>query len=109
MSEEKRQKVILEEGRVEENNIVTLIEDLEELERKNKRVDIQICPKCKSNRVRKVGSMGDMLGHTGSYHPIFECLDCGWRGRLVIKATNRNLGVKEVAIISDAANPEKHR
>jgi len=32
----------------------------------------------------------------------FECLDCGWRERLVIKATNRPLGWKEVAIIAEA-------
>jgi hypothetical protein len=109
MSEENTQKVILEEERVEENNIVTLIKGLEESERKNKRVDIQICPKCKSHRVRRVGSMGDMLGHTGVYHPIFECLDCGWRGRLVMKATNRRLGIKEVALISDVTDSKKHR
>jgi hypothetical protein len=34
----------------------------------------------------------------------FECRDCGWRERLVVKATNRKLGVKEVAIIAEAIN-----
>jgi hypothetical protein len=37
----------------------------------------------------------------------YECLDCGWRERLVVKATNRKLGVKEVAIIAEAANIEE--
>ena len=110
MSDDKRQKVILEEERAEEKNIATLIVGLEDLKRKNKYVDIRICPKCKSYRVRRVGSMmGDMLGHTGLFNPIFECLDCGWRGRLVMEATNRKLSVKEVAIISDVTVSKKHQ
>jgi hypothetical protein len=116
MGEEKKkkkkqgQKVILKEKSVESKKILKLIEGLEELEKKKKHVDIQICPKCKSHRVRRVGSMiGDMSGHMNLFPPIFECLDCGWRGRLVIEATSKKLGVKEVAIISEVFDHEKHK
>ena len=58
---------------------------LEESEKEEKHVDVQICPRCMSSRVRRVQSMaGDMSSHTG-YLPLkFECIDCGWRGRLVV-------------------------
>jgi hypothetical protein len=47
---------------------------------------------------------GDMSGHMGVLPEKFECRDCGWRERLVIKATNKKLSVKEVAIIAEATN-----
>jgi hypothetical protein len=31
----------------------------------------------------------------------YECIDCGWRERLVLKATNGRLGWKEMAIIAE--------
>jgi hypothetical protein len=34
-------------------------------------------------------------------------MDCGWQDRLVIKATNRKMGVKEVAIIAEALDLKK--
>jgi len=43
-----------------------------------------------------------MSGHMGLLPVKFECLDCGWRERLVTLATNRKLGVKQVAIIAEA-------
>jgi len=46
---------------------------------------------------------GDMSGHIGVLPVTFECLDCGWRERLVVKATNRKIGLKEVAIIAEAS------
>jgi len=49
-------------------------------------VKIQICPRCRSRRVQRVGSLeGDMTGAIGMLPPKFQCLDCGWIGRLVIK------------------------
>ena len=106
-----RQKVILKEKSVESpKKIMELVKGLEDLEKERKYVDIQICPRCKSHRIHRVGSMiGDMSGHMGLYPAMFECLDCGWRGRLVIKATNKKLGVKEVAIIAEVIDSEKHR
>ncbi len=47
-------------------------------------------------------SSGDMSGHMGLLPVKYTCLDCGWQERLVIKATNRKIGVKEVAIIAEA-------
>jgi len=51
---------------------------------------------------------GDMSGHMGLLPVKFECLDCGWRERLVLKATNRKLGLKDVTIIAEALNSEKN-
>ena len=113
MGEEKRRKkkkrqrqiVLLKEKKVESQKFLELLEVLEELEKEEKYVDVQICPHCKSPRVRRVRSInGDMSGHIGVLPVKFECLDCGWRERLVLKATNRKLGLKQVAIIAEASN-----
>jgi RNase P subunit RPR2 len=102
------QKVVLKQKKKENQKFLELLEILEVLEKEGKHVDIQICPKCKSPRVRRVRSTeGDMSGHMGMLPVKYECLDCGWRERLVVKATNRKLGVKEVAIIAEAANIEE--
>jgi len=98
-----KQKVLLKQETVESQKSSELLEVLEKLEKEEKYVDVQICPHCKSPRVRRVRSMsGDMSGHMGLLPVKYECLDCGWRERLVLKATNRKLGVKEVAIIAEA-------
>ena len=106
-NKKQKQKVFLEQKRAESQKFSELLEVLEELEREGKHIDVQICPHCKSPRVRRVRSMnGDMSGHMGLLPVKFECLDCGWRERLVLKATNRKLGLKEVAIIAEALNLE---
>jgi len=33
---------------------------------------------------------------------MYECLDCGWRGRLEIYATNRKQSWREVAVMAEA-------
>jgi hypothetical protein len=105
----KKQKLVL----VTEEEIVSetfpeLLKLLEELKEEGKFVDIQICPRCKSARVKRVRSIeGDMSSHL-SITPIkYECIDCGWRGRLVLKATNRPFGFKEMALIAEALAFEK--
>jgi RNase P subunit RPR2 len=103
-----RQFVLLKQKPVESQKFLELLEVLEELEMEGKYVDVQICPRCKSPRVRRVGTMsGDMSGHVGLLPVKFECLDCGWRERLVVQATNRKLGLKQVAIIAEALNLKK--
>ena len=110
MTEEKQKKkkkqkqiALLKQKEAENQRFLQLIETLEELEKDKKHVDVQICPHCKSSRVRRVGTMsGDMSGHMGLTPPKFECLDCGWRERMVVEATNRKLGVKQVAIMAEA-------
>jgi len=98
-----KQIVLLRQKELESQKFLELLEVLEELEKEEKYVDVQICPHCKSPRVRRVRSMnGDMSGHIGVLPVKFGCLDCGWRERLVVKATNRKLGLKEVAIIAEA-------
>lgn len=103
-----KQNVVLEQKKKESQKFLELLDILEELEKEEKHVDIQICPKCKSTRVRRVNSTeGDMSGHMGLLPVKYECPDCGWRERLVVKATNRKLGVKEVAIIAEASSIEE--
>jgi len=99
----KRQLTLLREEEIVSQTFPELIKTLEELREQGKYLDVQICPRCKSAKVRRVGAMsGDMSGHMAITPVKFECLDCGWRERLVIKATNRALGWKEMAIIAEA-------
>ena len=105
-----RQRVLLKQKTVDSPKFLELLEVLEELEKEQKYVDVQICLHCKSPRVRRVGTMsGDMSGHIGLLPVKFECLDCSWRERLVVKATNRKMGVKEVAIIAEALDFKKNK
>ena len=98
-----KQATLLKQKEVENQKFLQLLETLEEMEKEKKYVDVQICPHCKSPRIRRVNTMsGDMSGHMGLTPPKFECLDCGWRERTVVKATNRKLGVKQVAIMAEA-------
>jgi len=99
----KRQLTLLKEEEIRSENLPEIMAVLEELRKEGKYVDVQICPRCKSAKVRRVGSMsGDMSGHMAITPVKYECLNCGWRERLVIKATNRLLGLKEMAIIAEA-------
>ena len=97
----KKQKTVLENE--VESELSELVEVLEELEKVKKYVDIQICPHCKSPNVRRVKSMGgDALGHMGIAQPKYECLKCGWRGKLIVKATNKPTTIKDVALMAEA-------
>jgi hypothetical protein len=112
--EKKRKKKkhlnLLETERVESELLPELMKDLEELEKEKKYVDIQVCPKCKSPLVRRVGSMlGDTSGHMGLTPPKYECCECGWRERTVLKATNRPTSVKDVVIMAEAKDVEDER
>jgi len=101
----KQQLVLLKEEEIVTETFPELLKVLEELREEEEYVDIQICPRCKSARVKRVGTMnGDMSSHLAITPIKYECLDCGWRERLVIKATNRLLGWKEVAIIAEVLN-----
>jgi RNase P subunit RPR2 len=106
--EKQKQTVLLKQKETESQKLLELLKVLEELENEEKYVDVQICPRCKSPRVRRVRSTsGDMSGHMGLLPVKHECLDCGWQERLVLKATNRKLGLKEVALIAEALNSEQ--
>jgi hypothetical protein len=100
----KRQFLVLEEQTDERPELAELVKVLEEMEKEGKTVEIQVCPKCKSPRVRRVKTMtGDLWSHLGWVPPKFECEDCGWQARLVLKATNKRLSVKDVEIIAEAS------
>ena len=100
----KRQFVILEEQEEESQALAELVKVLEELEKEGKLVEVQVCPKCKSPRVRRVKTMsGDLWSHLGWLPAKFECEECGWQARLVLKATNKRLSVKDVEIIAEAS------
>ena len=93
---------------IEVQNAKEVTEALNELEKQGTLLEIQVCPRCKSPRVRKAKSTGgDMWGHLGMVPPSYECPDCGWQERIVIKATNKPLTVKEVELIREAMDEEE--
>ena len=80
-----------------------LINALNELERQKIYVEIPICSKCKSPRIRRVDSTGgDMFGNMGITPPKYECSECGHITHTILKATNKPLTVKEVEHIAEA-------
>ncbi len=101
-----KQLSALREEEKKGRRLVEFLQVLVDLEEEGKIVDLQICPKCKSPKVRKVRTMsGDLWGHMGILPPKFECKECGgWRERLVMNVTNRSLSIKDVAMISEAAD-----
>ena len=109
----KKRQNLLEVEKVDSELLPELVDALTELEKQRRYVDIQVCPKCKSPRVRRVGSMkGDISAHMGLTPPKYECAECGWRERTVVKATNRPTTVRDVVIMAeakDAANERKKR
>jgi len=106
----KKHQSLLETQKVESELLPEFVNALDQLEKERRYVDIQVCPKCKVPLVRRVGPMmGDMSGHMGLTPPKFECRNCGWRERLVLKATNRPTSVKDVVIMAEAKDAENQR
>lgn len=108
----KRQITVLETEKVESKLLSELVETLDKLEKEGKHVDIAVCPKCKSPRIRRVSSMsGDMFSHMGFTPPEYECRECGWRGKDFLKATNKPTTVRDVVLMAEAkeADSEKYR
>ena len=100
----KQQLIILKEQKEESQDLAELVKALEKLEKEGKTVEIQVCPKCKSPHVRRVKTMsGDLWSHLGWTPPKYECKECGWQARLVLKATNKRLSVKDVELIAEAS------
>jgi RNase P subunit RPR2 len=98
-----KQELVQKEKKADAKNIQKLVQRLDELKKKGKEVDVAVCPKCKSVNLRRVESIkGDMTGHLGWLPVMYECLDCGWRGRLEIFATNKKQSWREVAIMAEA-------
>jgi RNase P subunit RPR2 len=105
-----KQELVQKEKKVDSKNIQKLTQRLDELKNKGKYVDVAVCPKCKSVNLRRVKSaVGDMTGHLGWLPVIYECLDCGWRGRLEIFATNKKQSWKEVAMMAEAREIDENR
>lgn len=103
----KKQLTVLETEKVESELLPQLVEVLDELEKNKKYVDIQVCPKCKSPLVRRVGSIvGDMSAHMGFTPPKYECHECGWRERMVLKATNKPTTIRDVVIMAEAKDAD---
>ena len=106
----KKQLTVLETEKFESELLPQLIEALYELEKEKRYVDIQVCPKCKSPLVRRVGSMvGDMFAHMAITPPIYECRECGSRERTVLKATNRPTTIRDVVIMAEAKGSDIER
>ncbi len=106
----KQQTLLLETQEVQSEVLPELVERLEELEKEKKYVDIQVCPKCKSPFVRQVGNMsGDTAARIGFAPPTYACGECGWRGKTVLKATNKPTTAKDVVIIKEANDAETEK
>ncbi len=98
----------MEVEKVDSELLPELVDALDELEKQRKYIDIQVCPKCKSPRVRRVKSLtGNMSAHMGLTPPKYECPECGWHERTVVKATNRPTSIREVVIMAEAKDVEK--
>ena len=105
---QKKQLIVLETE--VESELEELVEVLDQLEKEKKYVDIQVCPNCKSPKIRRVKSMeGDVLGHMGLTPPKYECPKCGWREKLVVKATNKPTTVKDVVLMAEAKEAERKK
>ena len=103
----KQQFTVLETEKVESKLLPELVDALDELEKEKKYVDIQVCPKCKSPLVRRVGSaVGDVFSHMGFTPPIYECRECGWREKTVLKATNKPTTLRDAAIMLEAKDAD---
>jgi transposase-like protein len=88
-------------------NAAEVTEALEELKQQGIDAEIQVCPRCKSPRIKRAQSTGgDMWGHLGMIQPSYECQDCGWQERIVLKATNKPMSVREVELIREAMEIE---
>ena len=98
-----KQEVVQKEKKVDSKNVEKISQRLDELGSKERFVDVAVCPVCKSPNLRRVKSAcGDMTGHLGWLPVMYECLDCGWRGRLELFATNKKQSWREVVIMAEA-------
>jgi len=103
-----KQELVQKEKKAGSKNVQKLVEGLDELKKKQKYCAVAVCPRCKSINLRRVSSMkGDMSGHLGWLPAVYECLDCGWRGRLEIFATNKKQNWKEVVFMAEARDIEE--
>lgn len=105
----RRQVNILEQETTESIFLPELVKVLDELEKEKKYLDVQVCPKCKSPLIYRVDSLGDMWAHIGITPPNYQCRECGWRQKIVLKASNKSTTVKDIAIMAeskDAADTE---
>lgn len=106
-SKKQKQELVQKEKKADNKNIKKLVQRLDDLKKKGKYVDVAVCPECKSPNLRRVKSnSGDMTGHLGWLPVIYRCLDCGWRGRLEVYATNRKQNWREVLIMAEARDLE---
>jgi rubrerythrin len=106
----KRRQTLIEIEKGESELLPELVDALSELEEQRKYVDIQVCPNCKSPRVRRVKSLsGDMSAHMGMTPPKYECPECGWREHMVLKATNKPTNVRDVAIMAESKEANRKK
>jgi len=106
----RKQLAVLRSAQVESALLPELSAVLEELEKEKKYVDIQICPKCKSPLVQRAGSMvGDMSAHMGFTPPKYECRECGWREKTVLKATNKPTTIRDVVVMAEAKDADQEK
>lgn len=54
---------------------------------------------------------GDLFSHMGVTPPKYECGECGWREKLVLKATIKSTTVRDVVMMAEinAMDNEKQK
>lgn len=64
---------------------------LDDLKKDGKIVTIQICPQCKSPKLRSRDPRYDIGGAMGITPPKYLCTRCGYWGRVVIEVTHADV------------------
>jgi hypothetical protein len=105
----KKQLTLLQvQEEVAVQNAKAVTEALEGLKQQGKLVEVQVCLRCKSPMVERTKSAeGDIEGHMAAVQPSSTCPDCGWRGRIILNATNKPYTVQEVELIREAMDEEE--
>jgi hypothetical protein len=50
-----------------------------------------------------------MFAHMGLTPPQYECRECGWREKTVLKATNKPTTIKDAVLMSEAKDADIER
>jgi len=98
----KPQLSVSESEQVESELLPELIKALDDAAKEKKYVDVHVCPKCKSLLIARVDSIGDMWAHIGLAPPNYQCRECGWRQKMILKATNKPTTIKDVVLMAEA-------
>ena len=79
-------------------DLETTIKQLDELAKKGIYLDLKICPRCKSTKLKIM----DVVGMYSPLSPVrVVCKQCGWVGRTAIEITNRKIDELDEEMLED--------